>query len=132
MAQLVVLFPAQQNAGENVVNFAVFGIRQANYHLGKKVWIQVKIDVLLSVFSGIKQLRAAALLELQIEQNDISRIKIIRRQLKKNIVSLLKRFVFSQAIVQIHFHSDYLFTHVGHVLQQWTKEVKQSLGNTLP
>lgn len=27
MAQLVVLFPAQQNAGENVVNFAVFGIR---------------------------------------------------------------------------------------------------------
>lgn len=69
MAQLVVLFPAQQNAGENVVNFAVFGIRQANYHLGKKVWIQVKIDVLLPVFSGIKQLRAAALLELQIEQN---------------------------------------------------------------
>ncbi|VEA22136.1 Uncharacterised protein [Salmonella enterica subsp. enterica] len=92
MAQLVVLFPAQQNAGENVVNFSVFGIRQANYHLGKKVWIQVKIDVLLPVFSGIKQLRAAALLELQIEQNDISRIKIIRRQLKKNIVSLLKRF----------------------------------------
>lgn len=83
MAQLVVLFPAQQNAGENVVNFAVFGIRQANHHLGKKVWIQVKIDVLLPVFSGIKQLRAAALLELQIEQNDISRIKIIRRQLKK-------------------------------------------------
>lgn len=81
MAQLVVLFPAQQNAGENVVNFAV-RYPPANYHLGKSL-IQVKIDVLLPVFSGIKQLRAAALLELQIEQNDISRIKIIRRQLKK-------------------------------------------------
>ncbi|VEA02697.1 Uncharacterised protein [Salmonella enterica subsp. salamae] len=64
MAQLVVLFPAQQNAGENVVNFAVFGIRQANNYLSKKVWIQVKIDVLLPVFCGIKQFRAAALFEL--------------------------------------------------------------------
>lgn len=82
MAQLVVLFPAQQNAGENVVNFAVFGIRQP-ITTSAKVWVQVKIDVLLPVFCGIKQFRAATLFELQIEQNDVSRIKIIRRQLKK-------------------------------------------------
>ncbi len=36
MAQLVVLFPAQQNAGKNVVNFAVFGIRRANHHHSAK------------------------------------------------------------------------------------------------
>lgn len=88
--------------------------------------------MLLPVFCGIKQFRAAALFELQIEQNDVGRIEIIRGQFKKNIISLLKCFVFSQAIVQIHFHSDYLFTHVGLVLQQWTKEVKQSLGDSLP
>lgn len=54
MVQFVVFFLVQQNVGENVVNFVVFGICQVNYYFGKKVWIQVKIDVFLLVFSGIE------------------------------------------------------------------------------
>ena len=84
------------------------------------------------VFSRIEQLSTATLFELQVEKNDVSRVEIIDRQLEKNIVGLFERFVFGQAIVQIHFHDDYLLNIVGHVLQQRTKEVKQSFGNSLP
>ncbi|MDR6298392.1 hypothetical protein QE407_003746 [Pantoea dispersa] len=53
----------------------------------------------LPVFGWIKQLGAAALFKLQIEQNDVCRIEVIACQLKKNIVSLFQRFIFSKAII---------------------------------
>ncbi len=64
---------------ENVVNFAVFGILAAKPPITTpaKSLDSGQNRRALPVFSGFKQLRAAALLELQIEQNDISRIKII-------------------------------------------------------
>ena len=66
--------------------------------------------MLLPVFCRIEQLGTATLFKLQIEQNDVGWIQIVRSQFEKNVVSLLKRFVFGQAIVQIHIHNDYLFT----------------------
>ena len=55
--------------------------------------------MLLPVFRRVKQFGAAALFKLQIEKNDIRRVEVIRRQLKKDIVGLFERFVFGQAIV---------------------------------
>src|SRR5699024_3167914 len=99
MTEFVIFFATQQNAGENIVNFAIFTVRQTNDHFSKKIWIQVKINMLLSVFRRIKQLCTAAFLKLKIEQQNICRIEIICGQLEKNIVGLLKRLIFSQAII---------------------------------
>ncbi len=55
----------------------------------------------LPVLARIEQLCAATLFKLQIEQNDVRRIEIVRRQFEEDIVGLLKGFVFSQAIIQI-------------------------------
>ena len=132
MAQFVVFLAAQQDAGKDVVNFSAVFICQANHHLGEEVRIEVKIDVFGPVFRRIEQLSTATLFKLQVEKNDVSRVEIIDRQLEKNIVGLFERFLFGQAIVQIHFHDDYLLNIVGHVLQQRAKEVKQSFGNSLP
>ncbi len=63
MAQLVVL-PGTAERGQNAVNFAVFGIRQPQSPPRQKVWIQVKIDVLLPVFSGSTTPRRRAPFEL--------------------------------------------------------------------
>ena len=55
------------------------------------------------------ELGAAALFKLQVKQNDIRRVEVVDRQLEKDIVSLLKRFIFGQAIVYIHIHDSYPF-----------------------
>jgi hypothetical protein len=47
----------------------------------------------------VEQLGAAAFFKLQVKQNDIRRIEVVDRQFEENVVSLLKRFVFGQAIV---------------------------------
>ncbi len=82
MAQSQVPFPAQQNAGKmSNANFAVFGIRRANHHPGKKSDSGQNRRALASLQRD--QLRATAFLELQIEQNDISRIKITAASSRK-------------------------------------------------
>ena len=121
----MVFLAAQQDAGKDVVNFSAVFICQANYHLSEEVRVEIKIDVFGPVFRRIEQLSTATLFKLQVEKNDVSRVEIIDRQLEKNIVGLFERFVFGQAIVQ-------MLNIVGHVLQQRTKEVKQSFGNSLP
>ena len=128
----MVFLAAQQDAGKDIVNFSAVFICQTNDHLGEEVRVKVKIDVFGPVFRRIEQLSTATLFKLQVEKNDVSRVEIIDRQLEKNIVGLFERLVFGQAIVQIHFHDDYLLNIVGHVLQQRTKEVKQSFSYSLP
>ena len=132
MAQLVVFFTTEQDAREYIVNFAAVFIRQADDNLSKEVRVEVEIYMFSPVFRWVEQLGAAALFKLKVEENDVCGIEVINRQFEKNVIGLLERFVFGQAIVQIHFHDDYLFNIVGHVLQQRTKEVKQSFGNSLP
>ena len=50
MAQLVVFLATEQDAGENIVNFAAVFIGQPNHHFGKEVRIQVEINMLSPVF----------------------------------------------------------------------------------
>src|SRR5690606_30397160 len=132
MAQLVVFLAAKQDTIEDIENFTAIFIRQSNQHFGEEVRVEVEIHMLGTVFRRIEQFGTATFFKLQIEEDHVCGIEIINRQFEKNVVGLLERFVFGQAIVQIHFHDDYLFNIVGHVLQQRAKEVKQSFGNSLP
>ena len=128
----MIFFAAQQHAGKHIVDLTAVGVRQANHHLGEKVRIEIKVNVLLPVFRRVEQLGAAALFELQVKKNDIRRFEIIAGKFQEDIVGLLKRFILGQAVIQIHFHDCTLFKLNGHVLQQRAKEVKQSLNHPLP
>ena len=99
MAELVIFLAAQQNARKNIIQFAAIGFRQTNDHFCEEVWVQVVIDMFLPVFRWVEQLSAAAFFKLQVEQNNIGGIEIIDGQLEENVVSLLKRFVFSKTII---------------------------------
>ena len=99
MAELVVFLAAKQHACKNIVNFAAIFIGQANHHFSEEVRIEVEIHVLFPVRCRVKQLGAAALFKLQVEQNDIRRVEVIDGQFKENVVGLFKRFVFGQAVV---------------------------------
>ena len=55
--------------------------------------------MLFPVCRRVEQFGAAALLKLQVKQNDVRRVEIVGRQFEEDIVSLLERFVFGQAVV---------------------------------
>ena len=61
--------------------------------------------MILPVIGRVKQLCATTLFKLQVEKNDIGRIKIIASQFKKNVIGLFQRLVFCQAVIQIHAQS---------------------------
>ena len=95
----MIFFAAQQNTGENVINFPAIGIRQANHHFGEEIWIQIVIHMLFPVCGRVEQFGAPALFKLQVKQNDVRRVEVVGRQFEEDIVSLLERFVFGQAVV---------------------------------
>ena len=99
MTQLVIFLAAQQHAGEDIIDFPAVGIRQANHHFGEEIRVQIVIHMLFPVCGWVEQLGAAALLKLQVKQNDVRRVEVIGRQFEEDVVCLLKRLVFGQAVV---------------------------------
>nr|VUD29190.1 Uncharacterised protein [Raoultella sp. NCTC 9187] len=83
MAQLVIFLAAQQDAGEDIVDFATVGVGKTNHHLGEEIRVEIEIDVLFPVLCRVKELGAAALFKLQVKQNDIRRVEVVDRQLEK-------------------------------------------------
>ncbi len=92
MAQLMIFLAAQQNAGEDIIDFPAVGIRQTNHHFGEEIRVEIVIHMLFPVCRRVEQFGAAALLKLQVKQNDVRRVGIVGRQFEEDIVSLLRAF----------------------------------------
>ena len=131
MAQFVVFLAAQQDAGKDVVNFSAVFICGPITTSAKKSGLRSKSTCSAQSSAGSNSSAPPRSSNCGLKRMTSAGSRLSTAS-SKNIVGLFERFVFGQAIVQIHFHDDYLLNIVGHVLQQRAKEVKQSFGNSLP
>ena len=66
MAQLMIFLAAQQNAGEDIIDFPAVGIRQTNHHFGEEIRVEIVIHMLFPVCRRVEQFGAAALLNTRL------------------------------------------------------------------